>query len=161
MNRSNVGNVITNGMQILSVGATTASRTLGKADQTLNNLTKQERQDYYKMKSDKIRDETNQYNSGGASATQHLSQEELTKYRQVQANDIRKRINSDEGFNEDIEDIDSLMSGLSFEDNSPQISSIKQKINSDSEYLRKRNLTRASNGRFMRVEDTKNEGGQD
>ena len=40
MNRSNIGNVITNGMQILSVGATTGgaySRRLGRADDALNN----------------------------------------------------------------------------------------------------------------------------
>ena len=42
MNRANFGNVITNGMQILSVGATTAARTLGRADKTLSNLSKEE-----------------------------------------------------------------------------------------------------------------------
>lgn len=40
MNRANFGNVVTNGMQILSVGATTASKVfnvLGRADKTLKN----------------------------------------------------------------------------------------------------------------------------
>jgi len=39
MNRSNVGNVVTNGMQILSVGAVTGSKvfSLGKANSALNN----------------------------------------------------------------------------------------------------------------------------
>lgn len=37
MNRFNMGNIVTNGMQILSVGATTAARTLGRADTALNN----------------------------------------------------------------------------------------------------------------------------
>lgn len=62
MNRSNIGNVVTNGMQILSVGATTASRIfLGRADSALNNLSKEERTTYYKMKADKMRDEMNEY----------------------------------------------------------------------------------------------------
>lgn len=40
MIRSNVGNVVTNGMQILSVGATTASRLFkGQADKTLRHPT--------------------------------------------------------------------------------------------------------------------------
>lgn len=40
MIRSNVGNVVTNGMQILSVGATTASRLFkGRADKTLRHPT--------------------------------------------------------------------------------------------------------------------------
>ena len=40
MNRSNIGNVVTNGVQILSVGATTAAgiaRRLGHAEDALNN----------------------------------------------------------------------------------------------------------------------------
>ena len=40
MNRSNVGNIVTNAQQVLSVGAFTAGgyrRSLAKAEQTLNN----------------------------------------------------------------------------------------------------------------------------
>lgn len=37
MNRANFGNVITNGMQILSVGATTASHFIAQAHKNLNN----------------------------------------------------------------------------------------------------------------------------
>ena len=40
MNRANFGNVITNGMQILSVGATTAGHVIGSADKVLNNKNK-------------------------------------------------------------------------------------------------------------------------
>ena len=50
MNRFNFGNVTTNGMQILSVGATTAARTLGRADRTLNNLSEDEKKALGKMK---------------------------------------------------------------------------------------------------------------
>lgn len=62
MNRSNIGNVVTNGMQILSVGATTASKVLlGRADSALNNLTKEERGKYFQMKADKMKDEIADY----------------------------------------------------------------------------------------------------
>lgn len=62
MNRSNIGNVVTNGMQILSVGATTASKIfLGKADSALNNLTKEERNKYFQMRADKMKDEIADY----------------------------------------------------------------------------------------------------
>lgn len=66
MIRSNVGNIVTNGQQIMSVGAFTAGglkRSLGRADTALNNLSKEERQNYSKMKADKMRDEINAYNS--------------------------------------------------------------------------------------------------
>jgi hypothetical protein len=62
MIRSNVGNVVTNATQIMSVGATTAGRLLGKADSALNNLSEQEKTDYFEMKANKMRDETKAYN---------------------------------------------------------------------------------------------------
>lgn len=37
MNRANFGNIVTNGMQILSVGATTAGHFIGAAHKVLNN----------------------------------------------------------------------------------------------------------------------------
>ena len=64
MNRSNVGNIVTNGMQILSVGGTTASRLFrDKADSALNNLSPDERKSYFEMKANKMRDEMREYNS--------------------------------------------------------------------------------------------------
>lgn len=64
MNRSNVGNVVTNGMQILSVGATTASRVFkDRADSALNNLSPEEKKGYFEMKANKMRDEMREYNS--------------------------------------------------------------------------------------------------
>lgn len=118
MIRSNVGNIITNGQQILSVGAFTAGglkRSLGRADTALNNLSKEERQNYVKMQADKMRDEMNAYNSGGSSATQHLSEEELTQYRQAQADDIRKKINKSQGSG--VESVDKIMEATSSNDN--------------------------------------------
>lgn len=65
MNRANFGNVVTNGMQILSVGATTGSRVLGAANKTLNNQDSEMRQakldnlnaktDNLKLKNDSIK----------------------------------------------------------------------------------------------------------
>lgn len=117
MNRANFGNVITNGMQILSVGAATASRTLGRADKTLSNLSKEEQDKLYKMKADKLRTEMSEYETGGSSAMQHLSPEEKTAYRQKQAENIRKFTNDKEG--ED--SIDDIMQGMELKNNSPQV----------------------------------------
>lgn len=76
MNRSNLGNVVTNGMQILSVGATTASgmynasktrksmderRSKSDAASGLNNLSKDEREQYGLMKADKMRLEVSKF----------------------------------------------------------------------------------------------------
>lgn len=117
MNRANFGNVITNGMQILSVGATTASRTLGRADKVLSNLSKEEQDKLYKIKADKLRTEMNEYETGGSSAMQNLSPEEKTAYRQKQAENIRKFTNEDK--NKD--SIDDIMQGMELKNNSPQV----------------------------------------
>lgn len=135
MNRFNLGNIATNGMQILSVGATTAARTLGRAENALNNLSEEEKNAYYKMKADKMRNETSQYNSGGASAIQHLSEEELTQYRQAQADDMRKNISGSDGF----ESIDDVLEGGTdpvpdMQDNSPQVEQLKLKMQRDKEW---------------------------
>lgn len=117
MNRANFGNVITNGMQILSVGTTTAARTLGRADKTLSNLSKEEQDKYYKMKADKLRTEMNEYETGGQSAMQHLSPEEKTAYRQKQAENIRKFTND----KDDENSVDNIMKGMELKNNSPQV----------------------------------------
>lgn len=63
MNRMNFGNVITNGTQILSVGATTGSQVFrDRADSALTNMSKEERVQYGKYKADLIRDEMKDYN---------------------------------------------------------------------------------------------------
>lgn len=131
MNRFNFGNVATNGMQILSVGATTAARTLGRAETALNNLSEDERKSYFQMKADKLRDEVNRYNTGGESATQHLSEQELTDYRKKQADDIRKKTYGGEE-----ESVDTLMEGsVSYlQNNSPQVEQLKLKEQRDKEW---------------------------
>lgn len=135
MNRFNFGNVTTNGMQILSVGATTAARTLGRADKTLNNLSEDEKKALGKMKSDKLRDQINRYNTGGESATQHLSEQELTDYRKKQADDIRKKT-----YGSGEESIDAIMEGaetdpLPLIENSGQVKPVKTKAIGDNEWL--------------------------
>lgn len=120
MNRSNVGNVITNGMQILSVGATTAKGMLGNADKTLSNLSQEEQERMYKMKANKIRQEMSEYETKGQSALQHLTSQEKTAYREKQAEDIRKYIKNNE--NED--SIDDIMQGMELKNNSPQVEAL-------------------------------------
>ena len=134
MNRFNFGNIATNGMQILSVGATTASRVFGKAENALNNLSDDEKSAYYKMKADKMRDETTQYNTGGESATQHLSEQELTDYRKKQADDIRKKTYSNG--EESIDDIMEIPidNAPNLQDNSPQVEQLKLKMQRDKEW---------------------------
>ena len=134
MNRANYGNVVTNGMQILSIGATTAAITLGRAETALNNLSKDERKSYFKMEADKLRDEINRYNTGGESATQHLSEQELTDYRKKQADDIRKKT-----YGDGEESIDAIMEGAEtgippLQNNSPQVEQLKLKEQRDKEW---------------------------
>lgn len=112
MNRSNVGNIVTNGMQILSVGATTASRLFrDKADSALNNLSPEEKKDYFEMKANKMRDEIKKYNSGGASPDQHMTEEELYDYQEAVAENRRKY--TERTFNADNESVDQIMGYLS------------------------------------------------
>ena len=129
MNRSNVGNVVTNGMQILSVGATTATRLLGRADTALNNLSPEERKAYVKMQADKMRDEVREYNTGGASPKQHMTSRELSDYQTAKAKDMneytKNRLKGD-----DENDVDSIMEGLAIA-SSPQSNELKTKIRKD------------------------------
>lgn len=138
MNRSNVGNIVTNGMQILSVSAASARGILGRNETTLNNLSRKERLDYQNMQADKIRDEVETYYNKGSSPMQHLSQDEITKYREKQADDIRKKISE----SEETESVDDIMGNSGFvsntiseiRENSPQVEEIKLKLQRDNEW---------------------------
>lgn len=129
MNRVNAGNIVTNGMQILSVGATTATRLLGRADTALNNLSPEERKAYVKMQADKMRDEVREYNTGGASPKQHMTSSELSDYQTAKAKDMneyaKNRLKGDDENN-----VDSIMEGLAIA-SSPQSNEIKTKIRKD------------------------------
>lgn len=103
MNRSNVGNVITNGMQILSVGATTASRIFkDKADSALNNLSPDERKNYFEMKANKMRDEMREYNSKNGSIDEIMGYTEELRNVGEQGENIAMRIDRDVGWYKDL-----------------------------------------------------------
>lgn len=132
MNRFNFGNVITNGAQILSVGATTASRVLGKADTALNNLSEEEKKDYFKMKADKLRDEIRQYNEGSDSAFHNLTNEEQKRYREYQANKMRNQMNST---SETVDEIMENSTDSFIPNNSEQSEHLRLKIKRDREWI--------------------------
>ena len=103
MNRSNVGNIVTNGMQILSVGATTASRIFrDKADSALNNLSPKERKDYFEMKANKMRDEMREYNSKNESVDDLMGYTEGLRSVGEQGENIAMRVDRDIGWYKDL-----------------------------------------------------------
>lgn len=103
MNRSNVGNIVTNGMQILSVGATTASRIFrDKADSALNNLSPKERKDYFEMKANKMRDEMREYNSKNESIDDLMGYTEGLRSVGEQGENIAMRVDRDIGWYKDL-----------------------------------------------------------
>lgn len=103
MNRSNIGNVVTNGMQILSVGATTASRIFrDKADSALNNLSKEERKNYFEMKANKMRDEMREYNSKNESIDDLMGYTENLRNVGEQGENIAMRVDRDIGWYKDL-----------------------------------------------------------
>lgn len=70
MNRSNIGNVVTNATQVMSVGAFTAGgyrRQLAKADKTLNNVSEEERMQQEQYKKDKQRVQRERFYAGQGS----------------------------------------------------------------------------------------------
>ena len=95
MNRFNFGNVITNGAQILSVGATTASGVFrDRADSALTNMTKEEKSEYGKYKADLIREEMSNYKEKENNKKLVNSLIENSE----QAKEINKRIQEDVNF---------------------------------------------------------------
>lgn len=103
MNRSNVGNVVTNGMQILSVGATTASRIFrDRADSALNNLSPEERKSYFEMKANKMRDEMREYNSKKESVDDLMGYTKGLRSVGEQGENIAMRIDRDIGWYKDL-----------------------------------------------------------
>lgn len=139
MNRANVGNQVTNGMQILSVAGTTAAsfhqmskqRHLADASSALNNMTEDEVKAVGEMRADKLRNEVSRYNAKGESPYQHLSDEEAGAYQASVADDMRKKAYGDN------EDIDELMGGTPFETmRSPQADAIRKYIENNLDFSR-------------------------
>lgn len=110
MNRSNVGNVVTNGMQILSVGATTASRVfnLGKANQALNSMG-QEQSEMHGAKLANINAKTENVN--------------------LKNSKLKSKMNKPI--------IDDFLTNIdgSYSDNSEQINDIKTKVTRDNDFI--------------------------
>lgn len=160
MNRSNVGNVITNGTQILSVGATTASRVLGRADKTLNNLTKEEQEMYDKMQGDKKREQIKSFYNKTDNAFRRLSDDEQSEYRDYQADLMRKQMSKFE--EEENQSVDKIMgeSGLSIENflpNTEQAKELGVSVNNNISYIKKREYLRDNKGRFISNKQQKEE----
>lgn len=137
MNRVNVGNQITNGMQILSVAGTTASqfqqalkqRYLADASSALNNMTDDELRAVGQMRADKLNREVSRYNAKGESPYQHLSDEEAGQYQEKVADDMRKKIYGEE------EDVDDIMADTPFRSmKSPQADAIRKYIENNFDF---------------------------
>lgn len=138
MNRVNVGNQITNGMQILGVAGTTAAAGkraqkqahLADASSALNNLSEEDLNAVGQMRANKLMAEVNRYNAGGESPYQHLSNEDASKYQQARAEDMIKYASKG-----DEEDVDNIMSGTPFSKlKSPQAEYIQKYIENNFDF---------------------------
>ena len=178
MTRSNVGNIITNGQQVLSVGAFTGGnwvsqtkrRTLADASSALNNMSQDEVKQVGQMRADQMREQVRQHQNktdglsnlsdkeqqafgqmrtdqmreqvrqhqNKTDGLSHLSDKEQQAYGDKKADDLRSYINGDEG-GKDTQSVDELVSNISVM-NTPQSEALAKSINTNSEYLRKRNL---------------------
>lgn len=161
MNRANFGNQITNGMQILSVAGTTAAgwekgrrqQKLADASSALNNMTEDEVSQIGQMRADQMREQVRQHQNK-TDGMVHLSDEEQQAYGDKRADDLRKYINGNDS-EEDVQSVDELMSNISSM-NTPQSEALTKSINTNSEYLRKRNQGQdAKTGRIVSLKPKK------
>lgn len=151
MNRFNFGNVVTNGMQTLSVAGFTGAnyiqnikrQKIADASSALNNLSSEEVKAYGQMKAERIREELRQ-NQNKTNPMEHLSDEEQKKYGERKAEDLRNYINKS---SEEEEGIDDLVSGGVFP-TTPQAVALNDKVNSDLEYLSQYRIYRRDGSRF-------------
>ena len=144
MNRFNYGNIATNAIQTLSVGAFTASnvkRGLGDASKSLNNkplsnvqktanrlgISEEEASLVEQAKGEKAVAKARQWKEQ-TSPEQHLSLGEQTEIAKVKAQDIRKKyLERDEKAG--AQTVDDILAGVpSLEDNSEQMSELKTNI---------------------------------
>lgn len=116
MNRANFGNVITNGMQVLSVAGTTAAgaarasrqQHLADASSALNNLSEEQLGQVGQMRANKLMEEVERYNAKGESPYQHLTPEEAGEYQSARADQMRAFARGSD------ESVDDLMEGTAF-----------------------------------------------
>lgn len=163
MNRSNIGNQVTNGMQVLSVAGFTGGnyaknvkrQKLADASSALNNMTEDEVSQVGQMRADDMREELRRHKNK-TDGMVHLSDEEQQAYGDKRADDLRKYISGDDE-SEENQSVDELVSGISSM-NTPQSKPLAMSINTNSEYLRRRNQGQdAKTGRFVSLK-TKKEG---
>ena len=161
MNRSNIGNQIANGMQVLSVGGFTGGNWVGQAKKrmiadassALNNMSQDEVKQVGQMRADQMREELRQHQNK-TDGMSHLSDEEQQSYGDKRADDLRKYINGNDS-EEDVQSVDELMSNISSM-NTPQSEALTKSINTNSEYLRKRNQGQdAKTGRIVSLKPKK------
>lgn len=163
MNRSNVGNQVTNGMQILSVAGTTAAgwrnqfkrQKLADASSALNNMTEDEVKQVGQMRAEELRQQVRQFGNR-TNGMVHLSDDEQQKFGEKKAEDLRSYISGSEEENGDVS-VDELVSGIK-SIKSPQSDALSASIKRNSEYLEKRNLARGEGGRFVSTKKEKKDG---
>ena len=161
MNRSNVGNQATNGMQILSVAGTTVAgwrnqfkrQKLADASSALNNMTEEEVKAVGKMRADQLKEQVRQHQNKTNGMT-HLTDDEQQEFGNKKAEDLRNYIKGSED-EEENKSVDELVSGIKSMD-SPQGEALAKSINTNSEYLKKRNQGQdPKTGRFVSIKQKK------
>lgn len=143
MIRSNVGNVVTNAMQIGSVSAHTAAgmvrgakkEKLAQAQNALNNLSEEERSRYVQMQADKMREQTEQYYRQASSPTQHMSLQEQSDYQSAVAESRRKFTKKQFEPEDGEQSVDDIMQGLELKVDSPQGEELSIKSRTDIQWL--------------------------
>lgn len=143
MIRSNVGNVVTNAMQIGSVSAHTAAgmvrgakkEKLAQAQNALNNLSDEERSRYVQMQADKMREQTEQYYGQASSPTQHMSLQEQADYQSAVAESRRKFTKKQFEPEDGEQSVDDIMQGLELKVDSPQGEELVIKSRTDVQWL--------------------------
>ena len=195
MNRSNVGNQVANGVQVLSVGGFTGGnwasgkkrQRLADASSALNNMSEdevrqvgqsraedlrqqirrsnnktdglsnlsdEEQKDYGKARAEELKQQTRR-SINKTDGLSNLSDDEQKAYGQKKADDLRAYINNSD--DEEEQTVDELVSSIK-STNSPQAEELSKAIKTNSEYLKKRNLGKGENGRFVSLKQ-KNDGG--
>ena len=161
MNRYNFGNQTTNGMQVLSVAGFTGGnyakntkrQKIADASSALNNMSIDEIKQVGQMRADSLREELRQHQNKIDGMT-HLSDEEQQAFGEKKADDLRKYAMGEHG-EDDISSVDELISGISSM-NTPQSEDLSKAINTNSEYLRKRNQGQdTKTGKFVSLKSKK------
>lgn len=161
MNRSNVGNIVTNAQQVLSVGAFTAGgyrRTLAKAEQTLNNraaasegaLSPEEEARYRAMKSGKKMEAVRRWETASDDPYRLLSDKEASDVTAKKAEKLKEfAYGKDEVDSDSSESVDELLSSTpTIEDSSEQSSEVIKKVDNDMKWLHKRRNKNSKNYKF-------------